>query len=77
MFLRFASKLSHVKSVRRTCGDGEHEQAGEPPDSQEHALGDAAATGQHEQDEGTGRDLDQPEHKLGQVEVRPQPGHAQ
>ena len=54
-----------IHSVHPTCRDGEHEQTGEPSNSQKSALGEPAAAGQDKQDERASRDLDQPKHKLG------------
>lgn len=58
-----------------TCWDGEYEQTAEPSSSQKSALTEAPTVGQHEQDERASRNFNQPKYKLGEVEVRPQPGH--
>lgn len=58
-----------------TCWDGEDEQTAEPSGSQKSALPESPTVGQHEQDERASRNFNQPKYKLGEVEVRPEPGH--
>lgn len=70
-------KVQKMHSVLRTCRDSEHEQTGKSSGGKKSTLRKSTTAGQDKQDEGTSWDFDQPKHKLGQVEVCPQPGHAQ
>lgn len=77
LILAFWGRKSILASFHLTCRHCKHEQTGEASDCQKATLSESAAKGQHDEDQRTSWDLNQPEHELGQVEVCPQPGHAQ
>lgn len=65
------------KTDSTTRRDGEHEETAEPASSHKSALTESPTVGQHKQDERASRDLNQPKYKLGEIEVRAEPGHPQ